>query len=185
MINIIDNQLPESLLNDCIKDAEYIEQYGVLHYAGDSSNNLDCFKYSWHFFHHENNKSIENQNINLLWGEIKKHLPSNIKLHRGYVNAHTYGTEDTIHEDDVQINNGVSIIVYLCRSWYPEWFGQTMFFSSLNKQSNEIVQSVLPKYNRFIIFDKKIPHCVSPLSRRFFGVRLTCMFKVEILNVPS
>jgi len=46
----------------------------------------------------------------------------------------------------------------------------------------DIYRCVLPKYNRFVIFDKNIKHCAGMVSRKFSGIRLTCMFKVELLN---
>lgn len=178
MIQVIDDKLPEQLLRFCIREAEFSTNYGVLHSAGDGSYG---FKYNWMFFKTDQPR-IENNLINELWQEVQKHLPNNIKLHRGYINAHTYGVEDAIHQDDPDFLKGLTVIVYFCNDWYPEWFGQTMFFNSLDKHNNEIVKSVIPKFNRVLIFDKNIPHCVSPLSRKFTGVRLTCMFKVEVLD---
>jgi Rps23 Pro-64 3,4-dihydroxylase Tpa1-like proline 4-hydroxylase len=180
MIKIIDNCLPENLLIECIKRAELSKNYSVLHSAGGSGSHY--FKYNWMFCSVTDNGIIEDKEIKNLWGEVQKCLPTNIRLHRGYVNAHTYGVEDTIHIDDPEIKNGLTVIVYLCNDWYPEWFGQTMFFNLSDKHNNEIIQSVLPRFNRILIFDKNILHCVSPLSRRFTGIRLTCMFKVELLD---
>jgi Rps23 Pro-64 3,4-dihydroxylase Tpa1-like proline 4-hydroxylase len=182
MIKVIDNQLPENFLLECIGEAEKSSSYSVLHKAGDGSYG---FKYSWMFCDVLDNGNIKNYKIKELWEEIQKHLPANIRLHRGYINAHTYGVEDAIHVDDGDIKKGLTVIVYLCNDWYPEWFGQTMFFESIDKHKNEITKSVLPKFNRALIFDKNIPHCVSPLSRKFLGVRLTCMFKVELLDEPT
>lgn len=179
MIEILDNSLPVDLINLCIQDAEMAKSYGILHGSGDGSYG---FKYNWMFFNKEKQQEFTNENLKNLWQEIKKHLPNNIELHRGYINAHTYGVEDVIHSDDPQIKKGLTVIVYLCNDWYPEWFGQTMFFQSLDKHYNEITNSILPKYNRVVIFNKDIPHCVSPLSRKFIGIRLTCMFKVELYD---
>ena len=178
-IQIKDNVIPINLLQHCIREAELSDNYKVLHSAGDGSYG---FKYNWTFYDSNLVKPILFTNIYLLelWEQIKKELPSNIKLHRGYINAHTYGVEDAIHIDDIQIKKGITVIVYLCNDWYPEWFGQTIFLDSMDKHSNEIMKSVIPKFNRILIFDKNIPHCVSPLSRKFAGIRLTCMFKVEI-----
>lgn len=179
MIKIIDNCLPDNLLFDCIKVAEKSQNYAVLYGAGDGSYG---FKYNWMFYNTLDNKNIEDNKIRQLWEEVQKHLPANICLHRGYVNAHTYGVEDSIHVDDPDIKKGLTVVVYFCSNWYPEWFGQTMFFESFDKHHNEITKSVLPKFNRMLVFDKNVPHCVSPLSRRFTGIRLTCMFKVELLD---
>jgi Rps23 Pro-64 3,4-dihydroxylase Tpa1-like proline 4-hydroxylase len=181
MINIIDDQLPNELLLSCIQEAETSSQYGVLHKAGDGSYG---FKYNWNIFN-KNDLNIKNKKLNFLWEKVKEHLPKNIKLHRAYINAHTYGVEDAIHQDDAEIPKGVTVIIYFCNDWYPEWFGQTIFFETIDKHRNEIVKSVLPKFNRVLIFDKNIPHCVSPLSRKFMGIRLTCMFKIELLDEAS
>ena len=182
MIKIIDNELPNNMLSSCIAEAENSKNYTVLHQAG---TGLYGFKYSWMFFHSDKTKYIENENLKNLWLEVQKYLPHNIRLHRAYINAHTYGVEDSIHQDDPDLVNGLTVIIYLCSNWYPEWFGQTMFFESTDQCNNEIIQSVIPRFNRMIIFNKNIPHCVSPLSRRFSGIRLTCMFKVELLNVAT
>jgi hypothetical protein len=177
-MHIHDDKLPQELLLKCIQEAEACKNYGVLHQGGNGSYG---FKYNW-MFTDTVTKEIQSDNLNQLWQHVKTFLPNNIRLHRGYVNAHTYGVEDTIHEDDGDITEGLTVIVYLCHAWYPEWFGQTVFFESLSNQQNEIVASVLPKPNRFVVFNKKDPHCVAPLSRRFAGVRLTCMFKVELIQ---
>lgn len=177
MIKIIDNQLPERLLLDCVKEAEQAKNYTVMHGAGDGTYG---FKYNWMFCSEEDQGIIENDSLYNLWDEVKKHIPYKVRLSRAYVNAHTYGVEDSIHTDDSELNNGITIIVYLCSTWYPEWFGQTIFFSHKDRHShNDVVQSVMPRFNRVLMFDANIPHCVSPLSRRFSGIRLTCMFKVE------
>lgn len=181
-VQVYDGVITPEILNSCITEAEQSAHYSVLHRAGDGSYG---FKYHWLFASSNKIEEFTNKHLQALWEEIKQHLPKNIYLHRGYINAHTYGVEDAIHIDDPEIQNGLTVIVYLCSGWYPEWFGQTMFFETVNKQNNEIIQSVLPKYNRFIVFNKDIPHCVSPLSRKFIGIRLTCMFKVGLHNDPT
>jgi Rps23 Pro-64 3,4-dihydroxylase Tpa1-like proline 4-hydroxylase len=180
-INIKDNVIPTDILKNCIKEAEDSNKYSVLHGAGDGGNG---FKYNWTFYDSSLTNPISFTNVYLLelWKKVKKELPTNIRLIRSYINAHTYGVEDAIHTDEIHIKKGLTVIIYLCNNWYPEWFGQTIFFESLDKHNNEIVQSVIPKFNRMLIFDKNIPHCVSPLSRKFVGVRLTCMFKVEVYD---
>jgi SM-20-related protein len=179
MLNIIDSAIPQNILNACIQEAEYSTNYSVLHGAGDGSYG---FKYNWLLQDSNQPNTFTNQQFKVLWEEVKQHVPANTRLYRAYVNAHTYGVEDAIHVDDAELKKGFTVIVYLCNGWYPEWFGQTVFFKSLDKQNNDIINSVLPQYNRVIIFDKDIPHCVSPLSRKFAGVRLTCMFKLELLD---
>jgi Rps23 Pro-64 3,4-dihydroxylase Tpa1-like proline 4-hydroxylase len=177
---VVDDCIEESVLAACIDEAENAASYRVLHGAGDGSYG---FKYNWMVYDSEKeNDQLSGVFLNL-WNEIAPHVNQKARVHRCYVNAHTYGVEDAIHEDDKGLESGLTVIVYLCRTWYPEWFGQTVFWEHLDRMnSNDIVRSVIPKRNRFLIFDKRIPHCVSPLSRRFSGVRLTCMFKLETKN---
>ena len=177
---ILDEILPEFVLDSCIQAAEKSDAYRVLHGAGDGSYG---FKYSWMVYDSCTDQKFSEENFLLLWSAIKPHIKENVRIHRCYVNAHTYGVEDSIHDDDPDLERGLTVVVYLCRSWYPEWFGQTVFWERLDRMShNEIINSVIPKRNRTLIFDKTLPHCVAPLSRRFAGVRLTCMFKLEVLD---
>lgn len=178
-IQIVDDKIPHDILKNAIRQAETCSLYGVLHPAGDGSYG---FKYTWDFLQLDKPETFVDENIKALWDIVKQHIPTNHILRRGYINAHTFGVEDTIHFDDPNFQNGYTIIVYLCNDWYAGWSGQTVFYKNLNQLGNEIEQSVLPRYNRFVVFDKNLPHCVAPLSHKFAGVRLTCMFKIEALD---
>jgi len=174
MTQVIDDKISLSTLKACIQYAESA-QYKPLHGAGDNRNE---FKFS----HYDVNDTAC---LNQLYQELKQFIPENYTIHRSYINAMVYGQEDSIHSDDVEIKNGLTVIVYLTNGWFPEWFGQTVFFEnatndrSENYVGAEITNSILPRYNRAVIFDKNIPHCVAPISKRFTGVRLTCMFKLK------
>jgi hypothetical protein len=182
-VQILDNILSDEVLTTCTQEAELSASYRVLHGAGDGSYG---FKYSWMVYDSKNKNDKLDGNFLSLWNEISSHIPEKTRIHRCYVNAHTYGVEDAIHEDDPDIEQGLTVIVYLCSAWYPEWFGQTVFWDHIDRMNhNDIVQSVIPKPNRVLVFDKTLPHCVAPLSRRFAGVRLTCMFKLEVLDGDS
>lgn len=181
-INVIDDRIPHIVLKAAIAKAESCQNYGVLHPGGDGSYG---FKYNWMFMQRDQPDTFTDPVIKSLWDEVRKHVPSNTILRRGYINAHSFGVEDNIHYDDPEFENGLTVIVYLCNSWYAAWGGQTMFFKNFHPSENEIEKSVLPRYNRMVIFDKNLPHCVAPLSHRFAGVRLTCMFKLELVNDPA
>lgn len=175
-LKVYDNAIDQGLYLKCLKAVEQSKSFTALHNGGDGSFG---FKYSWAVC--EDGVEFVDPIFKELWQTVSQQLPKNIRLHRSYVNAHSYGVEDSIHVDEMDLKSGITVIVYLCASWYPEWFGQTAFFKTLNKHENEIVASIMPKPNRYVIFDKDIPHCVTPLSRRFAGVRFTCMFKVELV----
>lgn len=178
MVKIYDNFFPAEDFQACAEEAELCKSYGVLHGAGMADTG---FKYNWLIFS-QDSPVFASKNFERLWQQAKTILPEDSKLSRCYVNAHTFGVEDTIHIDDADLEHGLTVIVYLNLAWYPEWFGQTVFWNTRDRfeaNANDITMSVLPKANRVLVFDKNIPHCVAPLSRRFMGVRLTCMFKVE------
>jgi Rps23 Pro-64 3,4-dihydroxylase Tpa1-like proline 4-hydroxylase len=179
MINLIDNAIPNDVLHGAIIRAEQSKCYTLLHGAGMSR---DMFKYNWMLFDERNGVQFEDEELLRLWDEVKPHTPPNTKLHRAYINAHTFGVEDTIHVDDIEFKNGYTVIVYLCNDWYAEWGGMTCTYSGQAANALDITAAVVPRRNRMIIFDKNIPHMVTPLSKRFTGVRLTCMFKLETGN---
>ena len=176
-ITVIDNALDNNVLKACINEAETQKSYYCMHPGGDGTYG---FKYNWTFRAINRPESFTNEPMIALWKEVKKHLPENAELFRGYVNAHQFGVEDNLHSDDPLFDNGYTVIVYLTSTWQASWGGQTMFYDNFTQEDNEIVRSVLPRYNRMVIFDKNLPHAVAPLSKRFTGVRFTCMFKVKI-----
>ncbi len=173
-MKILDNVLSEEILERAIKKAETSNNYGLLHGAGTSRNQ---FKFNWMLC--DSSIKFKDEDFINLWHEVKKHVPHNFELRRAYINAHTYGVEDTIHTDDQEYFKGMTVIVYLCDDWYAQWGGSTNIYSGNAPNKLEIVTAVLPKRNRIFIFDKNLPHMVSPLSRLFTGIRLTCMFKLE------
>jgi hypothetical protein len=179
-IKVYDGEITEEVLQKAVVAAESSHSYYPFHQAGDGSG----FKYSWQIYFPEANiNEFTSPEIKALWGDVQKMLPEGSILRKCYVNAHQYGVEDTIHQDDIWFGKGKTVIVYLCRAWYPDWGGATMFFSGQDRtspiSSMDIEKCVLPKYNRLVMFDKDIYHCAGLVSRRFTGLRLTCMFKVE------
>ena len=173
-MQIIQNKISKSTLTACIRFAESAS-YISLHGAGDASYG---FKYS---VYDVNKIPCFNQ----LYQELTPYIPEGYKIYRSYINAMSFGMEDTIHQDDIEIKNGSTLLIYLCNAWFPEWFGQTVFFDNIENGREksyfgaEIIESILPRYNRAILFDSNIHHCVAPISKRYTGIRYTCMFKLE------
>lgn len=186
-----DGVIDENLLNDCIMIGAYSKTYSMMHGAGTgfSSEGTQILKSNWLLYDRDDptdggvgDVSRLPEPFNRLWEQVKPHVGENTELFKVYINAHTYGVEDNIHTDDDRIPKGKTVIVYLCNRWNPEWAGQTVFYNERDIFEKDIVYSCLPKYNRMVIFDKSIPHAVAPMSRRYMGLRLTCMFKVEDLD---
>ena len=139
----------------------------------------------------ENFKLLE---IKSLWNQFNEQFKVPIKnLESSYLNGLTFGTEAFPHID-FQEQGHTSVIVFLCEAWNSYWGGETVFFDGKcikNNPSHEvfythdIIQSVLPKHNRMILFDGNITHAVRPISKSFKGLRKTLMFKIKDMSVQQ
>lgn len=173
-MQIVDNVLSKASFK-LLSENAFNRMYTSSHGAGDASY---TFKFSSYL-------DLEKDEIYSQAFDEIAHLFEGYKVHRAYINAMKFGDEDSIHEDDGQIESGVTVIIYLNESWYPEWFGQTVLFNGTSADrennfiNNDIIASILPKPNRLVVFDKKTPHCVAPMSHRFSGIRYTLMYKLE------
>lgn len=173
-MQIIDNALSKASFALLSEDA-FNRKYASNHGAGDASY---TFKFSSYI-------DLEKDEVYAQAFDEIAHLVEGYRVHRAYINAMKFGDEDSIHEDDVGLESGVTGIIYLNDAWYPEWFGQTVLFNGTsadrdtNYINNDIIASILPKPNRLVVFDKATPHCVAPMSHRFSGIRYTLMYKLE------
>ncbi|WP_168641711.1 2OG-Fe(II) oxygenase [Dickeya sp. CFBP 2040] len=112
------------------------------------------------------------QPVNRLWKLIQDRWLPEHKLVRCYVNAHTYGIEGYPHTDSRSPGHFTTLI-YLNKTWRPEWAGETVFFN----HTGDIIQSVIPRYGRLVIFDGRTPHAARSLSRRCGELRQTLVLK--------
>lgn len=136
-------------------------------------------------------EEFELKEIKILWDEFSKKFNVPIEnLNSCYLNALTFGVEAYPHIDFNE-KGSTSVIIYLCESWNSFWGGETVFFDKhfiFDDPANEvfyqhdIIKSVLPKYNRMVLFDGNITHAVRPISKSFKGLRKTLMFKLK--NMP-
>lgn len=113
--------------------------------------------------------------INSLYSKIKELVSPGANLLRCYANGHTYGDDANIHYDDSRTDT-TTFIFYPMKEWNVDWGGSTIFWDRVNR---EIVKSVVPKPNRFVVFDSKIWHGASALTRYCKKLRITLMFKFK------
>lgn len=192
-ITVIDNFFPDKIAQDLLQFSSYLDWS----FARTDGNN-DTF-WTKHLYGSEYKpgghtefepKPIDNAILCSAWDFLKEKYDIEHKfLHSVYCNGITYGTEAHQHVD---FNGfyGTTIICYLCDEWNSHWSGATNFYSgsyvsdfcSPVYYENEIIKSVLPKYNRVAIFDGNIIHSVAPLSKSFKSLRATLMFKLMNLN---
>jgi hypothetical protein len=103
-----------------------------------------------------------------------------------YLNGLTYGIEAHLHVDSNQ-SDAVTVICYICPEWNSFWSGATSFYDgSFSKDptsrifyTQDIQKTILPKYNRIVVFSSNIIHSVHPISKNYKGLRKTLMFKLK------
>lgn len=105
------------------------------------------------------------------WGYIKNTYLPNHKLIRCYANGYTFGTEGYPHTDSVR-KDDITTIVYITQDWLREWGGETIIFDN-----NNIVHSVLPAYNRALMFNSNLWHCARSVTRLCDQLRIVLVFK--------
>lgn len=144
-------------------------------------------------FSKENPKFLDNftePTIEKAWQYFSdKFNVSKDKLYGVYLNALHSGLEAYPHID-ANKSNYVTVICYLCENWNAYWSGATNFYTGVFSENpadivfytNEIQKSVLPKYNRIVIFNSNIIHGVTPVSKSFKGLRKTLMFKLKDID---
>jgi SM-20-related protein len=98
---------------------------------------------------------------------------------RQYANGHTYGLGGRTHVDDPRPGH-YTLLYYPMPAWDPGWGGETVF----HKKNGEIVLSLLPKRNRAVLFDARIPHEGRAPSRDYGGLRVTLAFKLGPAGAP-
>ena len=121
---------------------------------------------------------FEDPCIQQLYEKIEIHITeSNVgmeaKLLRCYANGHTFGNDANIHYDDSR-DDTLTYIFYPLKTWNVDWGGETIFWDRTNR---EIIESVIPKSNRMLIFSSKLWHGARPVSRYCNILRITFMFK--------
>lgn len=160
-IRCFDDQIPEEILIDSIKDAESVGW----HYGWRSNRKLG--------FGHWNvvlsDSKIEREDvyhtvpksIQRLWDYIQpRFMPTTPVLVRAYCNAHTYGVEGYKHHDS-QLPTDLTCVIYYEKDWKSEWAGETVFFND----DDDVIKAILPRYGRMSIFPGHIYHAGRGVSR--------------------
>jgi hypothetical protein len=134
------------------------------------------------------------QEVQTLWNEFSNKFNVPLEnLESCYLNGITHGLEAFAHTDSVKDGN-TTVILYLCEDWNLHWGGETVFFDQEFVKNNpahevfynaNIIKSILPKYNRVVLFDSHIMHAVRPISKSFKGLRKTLMFKLKNISVQQ
>jgi SM-20-related protein len=154
--------------SDPSKDAS---RYWYKHFAG-------------YFNKVENNGDIEaelERNSPLvfnMWKQIRDRIFSGHALVRCYANGYPFGSEGSVHMD-ANVSTHFTGLYYPHLAWDANYAGETVFF---DRGCRDIIASIYPKPNRFVVFPGTIPHVARGVSRRCRDLRITLMFKTEKLR---
>jgi SM-20-related protein len=112
------------------------------------------------------------------WRTLETTVMKGHTLLRCYANGLPYGAEGTLHTDSVS-ESGHTTIYYPHDEWHPNWGGETVFF---NRERTDIIASVYPRPGRLVVFQGRTPHVARGLSRTCPVMRITLMFKTEVID---
>lgn len=122
--------------------------------------------------------------VDVLWQSVRGRCESltgtSLRVLRQYANGHTYGLGGRTHVDAAEPDH-FTLLYYPMPSWEPGWGGETVF----HRNSGEIALAVLPKPNRAVLFDARIPHEGRAPSRDYGGLRVTLAFKLGPAGAPT
>lgn len=167
---ISDNFLTENIIN------AVNNKYGTYMKFGHVSNQTKEYDYGHFAYHIEKNTRAIPIDIKL-FPEFEKTHPvlmdiidgiQNVLGPRGivrsYIKQYVYGTDAYQHTDVTKNweNDCETVIIYLTPDWKPDYMGMTVIY---DETGEEIVTSVVPKYNRLFAFDGRQPHSTCPLTR--------------------
>jgi SM-20-related protein len=102
-------------------------------------------------------------------------------LVRCYANAHTYGSDGTVHTDSKR-DDSHTAVYYPHEVWEPDWAGETIVFDA---GMTDIIAAVYPKPNRLFVFKGNLPHVARGVSRTCPVLRVTLMFKTFLDPIDS
>ncbi len=192
-IYVIDNFYDTENLNNVIQKSDNYNWY----FGRTDANDETYWTVQVYGELHNSNINYDNfhlKEVEQIWDEFsnKFKIPTE-KLLSCYLNGITYGLEAYPHIDFLHKDCYTTVITYVTDEWNSYWGGETCFFNGnfVQDPSNsifyqhDIIKSVLPKYNRVVIFDSSITHAVRTLSKSFKGLRKTLMFKLKDMPVEQ
>jgi hypothetical protein len=117
-----------------------------------------------------------------IWQEVRPRCEAvagePLRVIRQYASGHTYGLGGKTHTDDVR-SGSFTLLYYPMTEWKEEWEGETVFHDS----RGEIGAVVLPRPNRAVFFDSRIPHAGRAPGRACHALRVTVAYKLEVDRV--
>lgn len=95
------------------------------------------------------------------------------------LNAYKYSDVLSVHTDvHDKVDGCMTALVYGNNKWDINWGSETVFLSSMESDA-EIIQSVIPKPGRMVLFDADIPHTGRPPVSIFPNYRYSIAFNLR------
>jgi SM-20-related protein len=163
---------------------------GAWQFGWKSKGSTDTFSF-WHL-HFAGHRKARHEEQYECSGELEKSpllhefwrgLRS-VNMYRGhslvrcYANGQCYGSDGTVHTDS-KSDKSYTAVYYPHDAWSPNWGGETMIFAP---DLSDVLATIYPRPNRLAIFKGKLPHVARGVSRTCPELRITLMFKTDVLD---
>ena len=170
LVDIFDNVLEPHVAE--LVDME-VRSKNYWHY--DYESNRDCLNKHWHILCGENEIAEDWDFLSPIWETAKQKYDFKNRydistFKRVYMNAHTFGIEPHMHQDD----GDLTMMYYPILDWKPEDLGGTAIW---NDDGTEIDKYVNYIGNRLLVFDANLNHQAMPVSRQCYRLRPVVVFK--------
>jgi len=151
------NTLEVKELNDLVKSSKFTRNV----YSSSIKENLG-------FFHYGANPTEDELKKYSFYNRTIKLLPDGYLFINALINSQSFGDQTFIHRD--MDEDGLTILFYIMDyEWNPDFGGETVFYDD----NKEIVCSIIPKGNKYLIVDSRILHVGRCPNRLFIGDRHT------------
>jgi Rps23 Pro-64 3,4-dihydroxylase Tpa1-like proline 4-hydroxylase len=168
-IEVIDNYFD---LNDILKHYFYFRDTVGWKFLGSARDFTKWRKFNYELrFKNEIEKKFKTSSEALLKQTNYFDL---LKLESVYASANPYGTVHEAHTDfPEQSQGGITIMYYLNSDWNLDYAGETVFYN----ENKDIMNSIIPKPGRLVMFDSMIKHCARDVRRDVNDLRMVLTFK--------
>lgn len=110
--------------------------------------------------------------LHRIWELMSNAVPGTYALDRVFLNGHTFGLGDGVHDDGGA--EAFTFLMYVTPDWDVAWGGETVFYTDAR---DDIVAAVVPKPGRITFFDGRIPHAGRAPARLCTDLRITLAFQ--------
>ncbi len=129
-------------------------------------NNEEYYLQGWRAKSLEESNQWRKDYSEIFIRKINQLFQNEVKNDTTYILKYMKNDFSRIHVDDLrgEVDRvDISILYYLCDQWIWDWGGILMIAKSTK---DEDMHAILPKGNRIIFINnqKKLPHCVSPVT---------------------